>query len=144
MRTITSIILIFVAFNLNAQTRTLYFVSNKHTVLKANGASTNVSINKNLYFTFFIGSSDITSSYIRISSEKNWIKADFSVEYKIYKIVLEDNGQYLYWTTDVGQDGQIVLFIVDRNSSIPTITEKRYSPITNDNTVLKTIQYIIE
>lgn len=129
---------------LNAQSRALYFTSTKYTVLKANGSATNVSNNKKLYFHFYIDEANVKNGFIHISDDKKFYGADYGVEYKIYKIELKDNGKYYYWTKDVGQDGQIVLFVVDKNSSIPNITEHRYSPAENDNTVLKIIEYSID
>jgi hypothetical protein len=143
MRTIVLIVLIGFAINLNAQS-SLKFVSSYNTVLKANGKSTNVNNNKKWYFHFCIYDSDVRKSFIHVSNQQNWYNSESRVQYNIYKIILKDNGLYYYWTTDVGQDGQIVLFIVDRNSSEPTIEENRYTPRENDNTILKIVRYVID
>ena len=144
MKSIFSIILIALSININAQSRAVFFTSAKNTVLKANGSSTNVVNTKKLFFHFFIDEAYVKNGFIHISDDKKFYGADYGVEYKIYMIELKDNGQYYYWTKDVGQDGQIVLFVVDKNSSVPNITEYRYSPVQNDNTVLKIIQYSID
>ena len=62
--------------------------------------------------------------------------------FRIYKVKLNDNGVYDYWTIDIGQDGQTVLFQVDFNGAIPQIVMSRYSPSGND--VLKRIVYYID
>jgi hypothetical protein len=126
------------------------YVSDVHRVIKANGNSTNVTINKKRYFQISImpnsmaqrnnlGNIWITNAH-RMNNYKNVTYQD---EFKIFSIDLKSNGTYNYWTTDIANDGQTVLFQINMNSAIAKITMSRYAPGAG-STVLKKIVYSLE
>lgn len=126
------------------------YISNKHRITKANGVATNVTNEKKLYFQIYVkpnslarqndlGNIWITNAH-RMNDYKNVTYQD---GFRIYSIELKESGIYNYWTIDISNDGQTVLFQVDQNSAVPTVTMFRYSPSSN-NTVLKTIIYYLE
>jgi hypothetical protein len=146
-------IIILLVLNLTAFTaigQDKSYISNKHTITKANGTSTNVTNDKKLFFQIYVkpnslsrandlGNIWITNAH-RMSDYKNVTYED---GFRIYSIQLKESGIYNYWTIDVSNDGQTVLFQVDQNSAIATITMFRYAP-NSDNTVLKTVIYYLE
>lgn len=126
------------------------YISNKHTITKANGSATNVTNEKKLYFSIYVkpnslarqndlGNIWITNAH-RMNDYKNVTYED---GFRIYSIQLKESGIYNYWTIDVSNDGQTVLFQIDQNSAIPTITMFRYAP-NSSNTVLKTVIYYLD
>lgn len=145
MKTFISIILIVFALNTTAQKS---LSSSKNIVTIANGSSTSVSNQKQLYFYIALYSSPMGPNDIgRIDlMDAPWEKGggkNYNEKFTIYNAKLNDNGVYYYWTIDIGNDGQIVLFQVDNNSAVPTITVSRYSP-SDKSKVLKQIIYYID
>lgn len=145
---ITLFVLTLTSINLNAQDKS--YISNKHTITKANGVSTNVTNEKKLYFQIYVkpnslarandlGNIWITNAH-RMNDHKNVTYED---GFRIYSIQLKESGIYNYWTIDVSNDGQTVLFQIDQNSAIPTITMFRSAP-NSSNTVLKTVTYYLD
>lgn len=142
------IVLVTFLLSNTAMSQTKSYISNKHTITKANGSSTNVTNDKKLFFQISVwgttkpndwGSIWITNAH-RMNDYKN---VSYEDAFKIYSIKLKDDGVYNYWTIDVANDGQTVLFQVDQNSAVPTITMFRYAPGA-DNTVLKTVIYYLD
>jgi hypothetical protein len=132
-----------ISFNLFSQQKQYYSKSNSITI--ANGTVTQVSRNKSMYIA--IHRSDYANKGLVLiqdipfnsdSGNRNHFES-----FDIYSIKLNDNGLYYYWTKDIAQDGQTVLFEVDMNSAIPKIVMSRYSP-NGGNKVLKRIEFYIE
>jgi hypothetical protein len=140
-------------FSANVYAQTSHFSSTKNIIWKANGNDEYIVTNKSTFFMFHINNSGI-ASYRRPGSicygtvyESNFSKyyeSTIKSSYEIYNIKLQDNGDYDFWTHDVGDDGQIVLFTLRKNAAQPDITEYRYSPVRGSNVVLKTVQYILD
>jgi hypothetical protein len=112
MKSFITLFLISVSLKLNAQTRAFNFTSTNNVVLKARGIDTNVKINKFLNFHIFIDEADSRSRRILIYDGKSFYESDYHIEYNIYSIQLKDNGDYYYWTKDLGQDGQTACNLV--------------------------------
>jgi hypothetical protein len=126
------------------------YISNKHVISKANGVATNVTNDKKLYFNIYVkpnslarqndlGNVWITNAH-RMNDYKNVTYED---GFRIYSIELKETGIYNYWTIDVANDGQTVLFQVNQNSAVATITMFRYSP-NSSNEVLKIVTYYLD
>ena len=144
-------LIILVAFSLTTLTisaQTKSYISNKHTITSANGLPANVTNDKKLFFDITVwetskpndmGKIWITNAHLR----NDYKNVTYQDEFRIYSIELKENGIYNYWTIDIATDGQIVLFQVDLNSAVPTITMFRYAP-KKESTVLKTVIYYLE
>ena len=141
-------LLLLTTFNANSQDK--QYTSSKSIVTKANGVSTSVTKEKNVYFQFYIRPNSLSvpnnrgtiwiTDAPRMTKSKEVTQTD---EFRIYTMELKDNGTYNYWTIDVGNDGQTVLFQVDNNSATPTISVSRYAP-GGESKVLKTIIYYLD
>ena len=141
-------LLLLTTFNANSQDK--QYTSSKSIVAKANGVSTSVTKEKNVYFQFYIRPNSLSvpnnrgtiwiTDAPRMTKSKEVTQTD---EFRIYTMELKDNGTYNYWTIDVGNDGQTVLFQVDNNIATPTISVSRYAP-GEESKVLKTIIYYLD
>lgn len=129
-----------------------FYVSNKNTVTIANGNYCQVEKIKSIYFDIYILGSSATPNKkgeINLQDTPFNTKGNSNRKYydtfRVYQIKLNENGVYEYWTVDIAQDGQTVLFEVDLNSAIPKITMSRYSRSSSNNVrVLKRIIYSLE
>ncbi len=124
------------------------FVSTSHLVTKANGISTNTEITKTLYFELTLwsdpGINDIGKVWITNAHLRNDYKSITKLEeYKVFFVEFLENGVYNYWAIDLANYGQKVLFKLDQNSAIQTITMHRYATDGSSN-VLKTIIYYLD
>lgn len=151
MKIISSLIVILmICTSFNAFSQTKHYASSKHTITKANGKYCNVSKTKNTFIKIYVnnynpGRNDkgaITLQDVSFNS-KDYSNRTYFETFRIYSIDLKDDGIYRYWTIDVAQDGQTVLFKVDLNSAIATITMMRYAP-GESNEILKTIKYELD
>jgi hypothetical protein len=151
MKIIIAFIAVLLSAKINAQTSN--YSSPKNIVWKANGNEEYILSNKSTFFMFHINNSGIASyhrpggiSYgtVYVSNFSKYYESTIKSSYEIYKIKLQDNGDYDFWTHDIGDDGQIVLFTLRKNAAQPDITEYRYSPLRGSNVVLKTVQYILD
>jgi hypothetical protein len=135
-------------FYITVKSQSKTYVSNKHTITKADALLTNVTIDKKFFFEFLVFSNskpnDFGVIWLSNTNRRNDSKnLTYEDEFNIYSIKLKDNGIYNYWTVDIANNGQTVLFQVNLNIAIPTITMFRYAP-GNVNTVLKTIVYYLD
>jgi hypothetical protein len=122
------------------------YVSSKNVVTKANGTSTNITIQKTMYIEISVDKTcdGYNCGRINIADGPMHTGKHINFEgFRIYSIKLKDDGKYSYWTVDVAADGQIVLFQVDNNSAISTITMHRYAP-GQKNEILKSVVYYLD
>jgi hypothetical protein len=141
-----AIIIAFASNTSSAQDKS--YVSNKHTITKANGESANGTNDKTLYFDIRVYSSSTEPNklgkiFITNQPFTKFNEITYKDEFKIYSIKLNNSGIYDYWTIDVANDGQTVLFEINQNSAVPTITVSRYQP-GQASKVLKTVIYYLE
>lgn len=121
------------------------FMSKTNKVTIANGFSVNVTNEKKIYFEINLQNSCPGNDCGQIVIADGIMHSGQNINYekfKIYSLKLNDNGIYDYWAIDVTSGDQIVLFEVDNNSAVATLTISRYSPI-EKNKVLKRIIYDI-
>jgi len=144
IRAFETVLLLFISFGLYSQTKS--YKSSEHTVTKANGNPTLVTKNKTMYIEIWLrdvckgndcGSVTIADGPLHTGQQINY------EQFRIYTVKLKEDGVYNYWTTDIGNDGQTVLFQVDNNGAVPTMTMHRYAP-GEDSKVLKSIIYNLE
>lgn len=122
------------------------YVSSRNVVTKANGLSTNVTNQKTMYIEIHVDKTcdGYDCGRINIADGPMHTGKHINFEgFRIYSVKLKDDGIYNYWTVDVAADGQIVLFQVDNNSAISTITMHRYAP-GQESKVLKSIVYYLD
>jgi hypothetical protein len=125
------------------------YYSKKNSITIANGNYTQVTNDKSIYI--MIDVREITSpnnmGTIVVQDipfiSKDYSNRNYFETFRIYKIKLNEDGVYDYWTIDIAQDGQTVLFEVDLNSSPSKVVMSRYSP-TGDSKVLKRINYLLD
>lgn len=141
LKVLAFIALSFNITNVSAQSKN--YVSNKHTITKANGSPTNVTNDKKLFFEIIVYSTSRPNDKGSIWIENDRNGGTYRESFRIFSIDLKENGIYNYWTIDIATDGQTVLFQVDLNSATPTITMKRYAP-TKESVVLKNTIYYLE
>ena len=141
----TFIFLLFVLTASVAMGQNKSYKSSKNTVTKANGVAASVTNEKKMYFEIFLnkvcngndcGTINLADGPMHTGQPINY------EQFRIYSVKLNDNGVYDYWTIDIGNDGQTVLFEVDNNSAVPAITVSRYSPVGNNTVLKRTIYYI--
>ena len=145
------IFILFLLLNISliSYAQTKRYVSNKNTVTIANGNYCQVANINSIYLELYIKSSTSPNDMGTIILQdipfnaKDYSNRKYFETFRVYKIKLNDDGVYDYWTVDIAQDGQTVLFEVDLNSAIPKITMSRYSP-SSSNKVLKRIIYSLE
>ncbi len=135
---------LLVSLNVNGQKN---LSSSKNTVTLANGNPTSVTNEKKVYIYIALFYSPSSSNNIgRIDLlDQPWgskVTRYYEENFKVYSAKLNNDGTYNYWTIDIGNDGQTVLFQVDNNSAVPTITVSRYSPVGNSTVLKRTIYYI--
>ena len=118
--------------------------SSKNTVTIANGTSTSVNFQKQLYFRILIYSEPYGPNNLGYIDMADTPIVNQSVDesFPIYSAQLGSDGVLHYWSdkSKIGQ--QIVLFEVDNNSAVPTITVSRYSPVDKNKLLKQTIYYI--
>lgn len=121
------------------------YKSSKNTVTRANGVAASVTNEKKMYFKIYLekvcngndcGGINVADGPMNTGQSINY------EQFRIYSVKLNDAGVYDYWTIDIGNDGQTVLFEVDNNSAVTTITVSRYSPVGNSTVLKRTIYYI--
>ena len=143
--TLVLISFLLASLNVNGQKS---LSSSKNTVTIANGNPTSVTNEKKVYIYIALFDSRISSrnDIGRIDLlDQPWgskVTRYYQENFKVYSAKLNDDGTYNYWTIDIGNDGQTVLFKVDNNSAVSTITVSRYSPVGNSTVLKKTIYYI--
>lgn len=136
---------VFLSFG-TANSQTKWYSSSNHKITKANGEYTSVEKEQLNYFQIRVSSTPSLNDLGAITiQDQPLTKAPISRHevFRIYSIELNDDGTYNYWTIETASDGQTVLFKVDLNSAIQTITMSRYSPVKNAG-VLKQIVYYLE
>ena len=129
--------------------QTKHYYSKKNSITIANGNYSQITNDKSIYIEIYV--KEITSQNnmgeIMVQdipfNSKDYSNRSYYETFRIYKIKLNENGVYDYWTIDIAQDGQTVLFEVDLNSSPSKVVMSRYSP-TGDSKVLKRINYLLD
>jgi hypothetical protein len=126
------------------QFRTDYsnYVSLKQKVVIANGSSTSVDLEKKIHIIVCVDLNDKNSryNYVMLRDRPVGNEANFEEVYKIYSRESNSLGEVLYWTS-AAQNSQVVLFKLDSNGAIPSITMSRYG---QNNEVLKRVIYYLE
>lgn len=149
-KTLSLLIFVMLIASIKSVAQTKHYASSSHTITKANGNFCNVKKTKNIFIKIYIDNympkpndkGTITMQNISFNS-KDYSNRTYFETFRIYSIDLEDDGIYKYWTIDIAQDGQTVLFKVDLNSATAKVTMMRYAP-GKSNDVLKTIVYELD
>jgi hypothetical protein len=117
------------------------YVSLKQKVVIANGSYTDVALEKKLHIKVCVDLKDKNSrfNYVNLRDKPWGMSANFEEHYNIYSRESNSQGEMLYWTTS-SIDKQVVLFKLDSNAAIPTMTMSRYSQ--GNEVVKRTIYYL--
>jgi hypothetical protein len=115
-------------------------------VTLANGNPTSFTTEKRVYFfiSLFTNPSpnDIGKVILSDQPRETRVTRQYEEKFRVFSAKLNSDGTYDYWAIDIGNDGQTVLFEVDNNSVVPTVTVSRYSPGVNGKVLKRTIYYI--
>ena len=111
---IVCLLLSLISMISNAQNK--WYSSSKNIISTANGMPAFIESEKKSYFQIYVYGTPKVNDYGFIEIQdtpQSQTPISYHDSFKIYKIELRDDGIYNYWTDDISQNGQIVLFELD-------------------------------